>query len=97
MPPSSTTWGRILSLCEERGIRVLLVRLPLGDTYLEAMPDLAESDAMIERTADAFQDAELFDARRAFARRPQLFADVDHLNREGAARLSRSVARRLLR
>ncbi|MBW2266950.1 MAG: hypothetical protein JRH16_00140 [Deltaproteobacteria bacterium] len=89
--------GKLLSLCAERGIRVLLVRFPLGDAYLEALPDPAASDAMIARMVDASENAELLDARRVFANRPQLFADVDHLNREGAALLSRRVARRLAR
>ena len=89
--------GRILALCDEREIQVLLVRFPLGDAYLQAMPDPGASDALIARAVDASRNAELLDARHAYSGRPRLFADVDHLNREGASLLSRRIARQLAR
>ena len=89
---------RILSLCDTRGVRALLVRFPLSGEYLRALNakvDLSRVDTRIQGSVARFGSAELLDARRAFAGAPELFADVDHLNREGARRLSRLIARRM--
>jgi hypothetical protein len=89
---------RLLALCDARGVRTLLVRFPLSDAYLNALAPVMDPrrvDAHIEASAARFDSVALLDARRAFSGQPQLFADMDHLNDAGAARLSRMLARRL--
>lgn len=89
---------RILALCEERGVLALFVRFPLSDAYLESLAahfDPAPVDAHIEARVARAPAAELLDARNAFHQQPAMFADVDHLNRNGAAALARLIARRV--
>ncbi len=86
---------QILRLCEERGVRALFVRFPLSVAYLEALGDARAFDAAIAERVEASPAAELLDARLMFAGDPSVFADVDHLNAEGARRLTRRVAAKL--
>ena len=85
---------RILELCRERGIRVVLVKFPLSDTYRNALMgylDLPEFDRSVAKAVVDYENARILDLRDRFRGRAGLFADVDHVNARGADIISRIV------
>jgi hypothetical protein len=91
-------FGRLLDLCSESGIRVLLVKFPLTAEYLvEAgrYVDVDEHDQRVQELIEGRPGVTLLDARSRFSDRIGLFTDSDHLNSRGAKLLASEINRSL--
>lgn len=87
-------FGRILALCRERRIGVVVVRSPVTPEYLRATRDLVDVEAIERRLAALlapYPEVVRLDARRRFREHPEYFADPDHLNALGARRFTPEV------
>ncbi len=89
---------RIIALCADHDIEVLVVKFPLTPDYVTAASrhiDLAEFDRELDALIAPYANAHLLDARSWFKGDPSLFRDSDHLNAKGASKLSRTIRREL--
>lgn len=89
---------RSVALCREHDIDVVFIRTPASDdarrilTEHEAVPTMA---TMLEKADVELGESQQLDFGDAFAGRPEMFADADHLNRWGANEFSARVAEAL--
>ncbi len=93
-PRNVDDFGRLLDLCHEKGIRVLLVKFPLTREYLDAADPLIDIDEHDRRLAELVDDragVAVLDVRSRFSDRAELFTDPDHLNSRGAKLLAAGI------
>ncbi len=79
-------FNRILDLCEQHGVRVILVRYPVSDFYLETSSQcfpLEEHAAKVQELLASRAAPLVLDYQTVFAARRDLFSDSDHLNADG--------------
>ncbi len=82
---------KLVELCEENGVRVAVVSLPIPKEYYDAAAkkiSVDELDSKVAALLDKYPDALRLDYRNLFFDRTELFADTDHMNEEGAKILS---------
>jgi alginate O-acetyltransferase complex protein AlgI len=80
----------IVARYESAGVPVIFVRIPTRPVHRSS--DQLPSGSLLAMSRD--QHAQLLPARKYIAlERPELFADEDHLNREGSLRFSRLLGR----
>ncbi len=85
----------LLSLAGDRGSEVLLLLLPAHERYTEQVPNaaLAAFRDYVTMLEDRY-DVTVFDgSSRQLREQRRLYVDPDHLNAEGARRLSEAVCR----
>ncbi|MBN2309602.1 MAG: SGNH/GDSL hydrolase family protein [Candidatus Hydrogenedentes bacterium] len=90
----------ILDACDEEGIRVALVQMPMTRVYDDAMERLvprAEFDARVAALLADWPDVAMLDYHDAFYERNDLFRDVDHLNVTGADTITERLRADLVR
>ena len=93
-PRNVDDFDRLLDLCDEKGIRVLLVKFPLTREYLDAAEPFVDIDGHDRRVADLVDDragVAVLDVRSRFPDRTELFTDPDHLNSRGAKLLAADI------
>jgi len=89
---------RILGLCRERDVRVILVRYPVTAAYAEATEQLLpleEFDARLQELLEDWPEVEFVDYLTLYAGQDELFADVDHLNGAGMVKFTERVIKDL--
>ncbi|MEI7661785.1 MAG: hypothetical protein WCK34_06300 [Bacteroidota bacterium] len=95
----STYYCRILALCRQYKIHLVLLRMPLTDEYLKYARKLVDIDKLdrdiISLTRDHCSDFRLFDFRDEFRGRPEYFFNADHVNPAGATIISRKIKEEL--
>ena len=88
--PSTTVMTRdFVEFAKARGVMLIGIRMPETRGFREA------SRAMMDPALEQFAPSlgiNLLDYREAYAARPELFFDADHLTDQGAAVLSQQVA-----
>jgi hypothetical protein len=86
---------KILSLCKQYHIHLILLRMPMTDEYLKyarKMIDIESLDRQIAiLTRQHSDDFRIFDYRNAFHGRPDYFFNADHVNPVGAMIISRKI------
>ncbi len=83
---------RILKLCNDRGINVVLVKFPVTREYYSAVGELIQIDEVdkeVSRLVPPGSNTRILDFRRLFFDQQELLADVDHLNPKGAEILTK--------
>ncbi|RPI29615.1 MAG: hypothetical protein EHM61_01055 [Acidobacteria bacterium] len=90
---------KLMGLCSEKGIRLILVNMPLADDYYGNFDNPADYKTYLDTISDIahaygvpFWDMEHLPSEQNLT--DEDFADLNHLNRSGAAKLSRLVGRR---
>jgi len=86
---------KLLELCSQHHIRLLLLRMPLSDEYLKyagKLTDIGKLDSEImELTRKHCDNFVLFDFRNEFHGKPDYFFNADHINPEGVAIVTRKI------
>jgi hypothetical protein len=93
-------FNRVKALCQTENIRVIFVRFPVSEPYVEAASQVVpieEFDAMTQDLVDAWPGAVLLDYRELYFDREDLFTDLNHLNAKGAEHFSRHFREDLVR
>jgi hypothetical protein len=87
---------KILTLCAQRNIRVVLLNGPVTPLYAEGVPARAVADLDSIRTVltSEFTNTEYYDCS-GYELPQEYFLDGDHVNSKGAAVIMRYVAERL--
>jgi hypothetical protein len=90
---------RILSLCRQYKIHLVLLRMPLTDEYLKyarKLVDLEKLDReIIEFTHNNCDDYRVLDYRNMFQGKPEYFFNADHVNPTGAMIISMKIKEEL--
>ncbi len=89
---------RLLDLCHERKIRVLLIKFPMSAEYLAAAATYTDINEHNRRVADLLKGrtgVAVLHTRTKFADRPDLFTDATHLDSAGAKVLAAEINRAL--
>jgi hypothetical protein len=90
---------KILSLCKQYKIHLILLRMPMTDEYLKyarKMIDLDKLDReILDVTRKHCDDFEVFDYRNEFRGKPQFFFNADHVNPTGAMIISSKIKEQL--
>ncbi len=88
-------YRRILALCRQYRIHLILLRMPLTDEYLKYARKIVNLDKLdrqiVEFTGRYSTDFEVFDFRNEFHGRPDYFFNADHINPAGAAIISNKI------
>ncbi|MEI6884165.1 MAG: hypothetical protein WCO02_06735 [Bacteroidota bacterium] len=86
---------KLLELCRQYNIRLLLLRMPLSDDYLKfagRMIDMGKLDGeIIELTRKHCDNFEVFDFRNEFHEKPGYFFNADHINPDGVAIVTEKI------
>jgi len=86
---------KILDLCRQYNIRLLLLRMPMSNEYLKfagRMINIEKLDReIIELTRKHSDDFEVFDFRNEFSGQPGYFFNADHINPEGVAIVTQKI------
>ena len=86
---------KLLDLCRQYHIRLLLLRMPMSDEYLkyaERLTDIEKLDHdIIELTRKHCDNFEVFDFRHEFSGKPEYFFNADHINPEGVSIVTRKI------
>lgn len=93
-------FNRIKALCQEHDIRVIFVRFPVSEPYVEAASQVVpieEFDAMTRELVNEWPGAVLLDYRELYFDREDFFSDLNHLNAKGAIHFSRHFREDLVR
>jgi hypothetical protein len=89
---------RLLDLCHERKIRVLLIKFPMSAEYLaaaEAYTDIQKHNRRTDELLKGRTGVAVLHTRTKFADRPDLFTDATHLDSTGAKVLAAEINRAL--
>jgi hypothetical protein len=90
---------KILDLCRQHKIHLVLLRMPLTDEYLKYARKLIDIDKLdrdiLELTGRHFSDYRVFDYRNEFHGQPWYFFNADHVNPAGATIISRKIREEL--
>jgi hypothetical protein len=93
-PPQTTGIDRLVRAAREQGAQPVLVRMPVHSAYSERIPADAERqfgdylEVLVAR-----EGLPLLDLSQQWSEERSLYADPDHLNEQGALRLSAEVCR----
>ena len=91
----SKYYRKILALCKQHHIHLLLLRMPMTDEYLKyarKMVDLDKLDRdIIELTRNNCEDFRVFDFRNEFRGRPEYFFNADHINPTGVTIVTKKI------
>jgi hypothetical protein len=92
-------YRRILDLCRQHNIHLVLLRMPLTDEYLKYARKLVDMDKLdreiLAVTKENCSDFQVFDFRNEFHGQPDYFFNADHVNPAGAAMISRKIREEL--
>lgn len=90
---------RILALCRQYKIHLILLRMPLTDEYLKYARKLVDLDKLdrdiMDVTRNNCNDFTVFDYRNEFHGKPWYFFNADHVNPAGATIISRKIKEEL--
>jgi hypothetical protein len=90
---------KILALCRQYKIHLLLLRMPLTDEYLKyarKLVDLEKLDsAILDVTRKHCDDFRVFDFRNEFHGKPEYFFNADHVNPTGVNIISMKIKNEL--
>ena len=82
---------KIIDLCLENGIGIVLVQTPLSKEYLTALQKITDPREVPEKVRGLIKENPKIifcDFRDAFLNHPELFSNSDHLNFRGARKLT---------
>lgn len=86
---------KILALCKQYHIHLILLRMPMTDEYLKyarKMVDLDNLDReIIDVTRNNCDDYQVFDFRNEFHGKPEYFFNADHVNPAGVNIISMKI------
>lgn len=85
-PRAVSDFRRVMSICRENGLRVILVRYPISRQYYDALNAAFSYEQMnreVERVVAEWPEAVVLDYQDLFFERSDLFFDTDHLNPDG--------------
>ena len=86
---------KILALCRQYKIHLILLRMPMTDEYLKyagKMVDLGKLDRdIVDLTGKHCDDFQVFDYRDEFHGKPEFFFNADHINPAGATIISMKI------
>ena len=95
----SKYYCKILSLCQQNKIHLILLRMPLSDEYLKyarKLIDMEEIDRrIINLTGNHNSDFRVLDFRNEFHGKPWYFFNADHVNPAGAKIISEKIKQEL--
>ncbi len=95
IPGDTEYYLRILSLCRQYKIHLILLRMPLTDEYLKSARKLVDLDKLdrqiLNLTRNNCSDFTVFDYRNEFHGKPWYFFNADHVNPAGATIISRKI------
>jgi hypothetical protein len=85
---------KIVSLCREKKLRLILLKTPLMKEYFDRVPDYYKrlSDETLNRVKTLYPSVEYYDYN-SFSLPDDHFIDCDHLNRKGADMFSAQLNR----
>jgi hypothetical protein len=90
---------KILALCRQYRIHLILLRMPMSDEYLKyarKLVDLEKLDREImDVTRNHCNDYRLFDFRNEFHGKPEFFFNADHINPTGVNIISMKIKEEL--
>jgi hypothetical protein len=90
---------RILALCRQYKIHLILLRMPLTDEYLKYARKLVDLEKLDREIMDVTRkhcdDYRVFDFRNEFHGKPEYFFNADHVNPAGVQIISREIKRDL--
>jgi len=96
---ASTYYLKILSLCKQHNIHLILLRMPMTDEYLKYARKLIDMDKLdreiIQLTRAHCDNFEILDFRNEFHGQPGYFFNADHVNPDGANLVSRKIKEQL--
>jgi hypothetical protein len=91
----TTSYLKILALCNYYKIHLILLRMPMSDEYLKfahKMIDMNKLDReILDLTRRHCNDFIVFDYRNEFRGKPEFFFNADHLNPAGADIVTRKI------
>ncbi|MBT3208196.1 MAG: hypothetical protein HN704_03600 [Bacteroidetes bacterium] len=89
---------KILKICEENNIELLLFRMPLTQQYYNGVADIFDIDnyyaKIIEITKKYDNVVEVPDYQKVFFEHPEYFRNPDHMNHTGASIFSEMLNKR---
>ncbi|MGE5424748.1 MAG: hypothetical protein ACM3N9_05260, partial [Syntrophothermus sp.] len=92
-------YKKILSLCRQYKIHLILLRMPLSDEYLKYARRLVDYDKLdrdiLNLTRNNCNDFIVFDVRNEFHGKPQYFFNADHINPAGVGIVTRKLKQEL--
>ena len=92
-------YRKILTICKEYKIRLLLLRMPMTDEYLKYARKMVDIDKLdreiLEVTRANCNDFKMFDYRNEFHGKPEYFFNADHINPVGANIISMKIKEEL--
>ena len=90
---------KILSLCRQYKIHLILLRMPMTDEYLKYARKLVDLDKLdreiIDVTRSHSDDYRAFDFRNEFHGKPEYFFNADHVNPAGVSIISMKIKNEL--
>jgi hypothetical protein len=90
---------KILDLCKQYNIHLILLRMPMTDEYLKYARKLIDLDKLdheiIDLTRNHCNDFKVFDYRNEFHEKPEYFFNADHINPAGVGIISRKIKEEL--
>lgn len=97
-PANERRIGRIADFCSSRGATLWLVSTPLTPSYRahQSARQTRDTQRRLERFLKAHPEVRYLDFRADPLFTPRDFYDADHLNRQGAAKLSRRLQRAMV-
>lgn len=95
----SRYYCKILDLCRQYDIHLVLLRMPLTDEYLKYARKLIDLDRLdreiVALTRSQCNDFQVCDFRNEFQGKPEYFFNADHVNPAGAAIISKKIKEEL--
>ena len=90
---------KILALCRQYKIHLILLRMPNTDEYLKYARKMVDLDKLDREITDLTRahsdDFRIFDYRNEFRGEPQYFFNADHVNPTGAYIISMKLKQEL--
>jgi len=90
---------KILDLCRQHHIHLVLLRMPLTDEYLKYAHKLINIEQLdqeiVDLTRKNYDNFDVFDFRHEFQGKPWYFFNADHVNPTGAAIISHKLKEQL--
>ena len=90
---------KILDLCKQYNIHLILLRMPMTDEYLKYARKLIDLDKLdreiIDLTRNHCDDFKVFDYRNEFHGKPEYFFNADHINPDGVTIISSKIKEEL--
>jgi hypothetical protein len=94
-PGNLDYYCRILALCRQYKVHLILLRMPLTDEYLKYARKLVDLDKLDRQIMDITRrncdDFTIFDYRNEFHGKPWYFFNADHINPTGATIISLKI------